>query len=460
MAESSAARERFLLRNDGLSGFDVGVCMRVWTSLAEIVCYLQSKVAFVSNPGKTYIVKTGSGDETVFLLQSQEALTSHLNKFVFEYMDGNAGRNGNPTKAVFRGTKYTASSNCTVFDGVVFEPTGEANPRFFNIYQGTEFVKNPDLVIDNGKIDLFVNHVRQVMANGNEGHGMWLLQWMAHIIQYPDSKPVCACVFRGLQGTGKSMCWEIFGRLLGAKLYVSFDSLQRITGKFNVLAANRQLIVVDEVSAGDDYVGCNRLKALITASHMTIEKKFADPITTSSYEGYVLLSNHPRPVRVESSDRRFACFDVSATRRNDLEYFERLTTFYKDRDALNHLYQFFARFTVGGVPVPRVMIPLDSDLRQELQYHARDEIVNFLLDVANKDDSVLRLYGEGEFFQSKDLYEEFKAWVRFMGFEGKVVNFRYLGNILSKSGLVDIKMRGRRGYLWNSQTIKLLRSNY
>ena len=56
---------------------------------------------------------------------------------------------------------------------------------------------------------------------------------------------------------------------------------------------------------------------------MTIECKGLEPKTIKDFAGYMVLSNHDAPLRIEMGDGRIVCLDVSPRYKGNMEYFKR-----------------------------------------------------------------------------------------------------------------------------------------
>ncbi len=69
----------------------------------------------------------------------------------------------------------------------------------------------------------------------------------------------------------------------------------------------------------------DHLKSLITEDYLKIERKGLEPKILKDYSGFMVLSNHNAPLRVEMGNRRVVCFDVSSCYKSNTIYFKNLT---------------------------------------------------------------------------------------------------------------------------------------
>ena len=75
--------------------------------------------------------------------------------------------------------------------------------------------------------------MRHVLCAGDEPAYQYLLRWLAHAVQHPETKVGVACLVRSQEGAGKTSFWEWFGKfVLGGKYYLP-ARMDRVVKKFN-----------------------------------------------------------------------------------------------------------------------------------------------------------------------------------------------------------------------------------
>lgn len=457
------ARTAFKQKYDNLPVFDHWVAQNeAWPNKAAVIFYLQSKVAYVDVPSSIYIVKYFHGVSTKFEFQSPEAVKTKLSMFEFRYSAG-FNQEGVEVFATYKGRHYLKDGGCTNFNMVIFDPDdqycrNEENREKFNTYHGLAFTPEANFIVDNNKVALFTSHVLQIMAAGDEHLGVWLLKWLAHIIQYPGTKSGCCSLFRSRQGTGKSLCFKIFSKLLGRDLCIEVASKDELVGKFNGITANKLLIIADEVMFGGEHAASNKIKTLVTSKECIIEKKFMNRIVTNSCERYVFLSNEKWPLRVEGSDRRTACFEVSSERINDRVHFGILDAFYSDHENLKHLFHFFYSYQPDGVPIELIMFPPNTKLKDELRAMTRNEYERFFLDLLALENGCedVRIV-DGDFMTCNELLVMFRDWCSKNGLNPLTGSITTIGNTI-RPILERVRRRvdGRPcwGYIWIADHVR------
>ena len=97
------------------------------------------------------------------------------------------------------------------YKGVIFSP-GMNIPGYYNIWGG--FAVEP---VD-GDCQLFLEHIHQILCDGDDEIFLWVVAWMANCIQELQLKPGTAIVLRGKQGTGKSVFLPVFWGIVRSAL--------------------------------------------------------------------------------------------------------------------------------------------------------------------------------------------------------------------------------------------------
>lgn len=209
---------------------------------------------------------------------------------------------------------WLSSPHRRQYRNIVFEPGAANNPGSYNLYKGWAVVPRP------GDCSLFLRHLLENICAGNEEHASWVTAWFAHIFQFPAEKPGTALVLRGKQGTGKSICGAIVGRLLGAH-YASVATSERVIGRFNAHLERCLLLQAEEAFWGGDRAGEGALKDLVTSHRQFIERKGIDAFEIANYVRLLVTSNAHWVVPAGMEERRFAVLDAGEGRMQDGQFF-------------------------------------------------------------------------------------------------------------------------------------------
>ena len=199
------------------------------------------------------------------------------------------------------------------YDGLEFAPDNPT-PGFYNLFRG--FAVNPFP----GECGLYLDHVHDNICNGDSVLYDYVISWMSHAIQYPGELPGTALVLRGMQGVGKGVFVENFGKLFGAH-YLTLYQLGQVTGRFNSHLRNLLLVHANEAVWGGNKEAEGALKGVVTDPMMPIEAKGKDITQVRNCKRLICSSNEQWAVPLDLDDRRFLVLDVSAKHKEDYAYF-------------------------------------------------------------------------------------------------------------------------------------------
>ena len=244
------------------------------------------------------------------------------------------------------------------YEGLVFDPSGATPASHFNLWRG--FAVEPR----EGDCQLFLDHVREVICEGDDCTYRWVLSWMADAVQNPARKPGTAIVMRGKQGTGKGVFARAFGSLFGQH-FKHVTSARHLTGNFNAHLKDAMVVFADEAVWAGDKSAEGALKAMVTEPTHFIELKGKDPFQVENHVRLIMASNHDWVVPAGMEERRFLVLDVSDAHMQNHDYFAALDRQMEDggREALLHHLLNLNLTDANLRQVPRTEALLDQKLR-------------------------------------------------------------------------------------------------
>lgn len=301
------------------------------------------------------------GYKKVEFLNPQDFKSFHLDKQVW---------NGKSYSAL--GDFWFKSSQHRKYDGVVFSPAREVSDHY-NLWQG--FAVEPTA----GDCDLYLNHIRDNIASGDDQVYNYLLNFMADAIRNPDKRPGVALVMRGDQGTGKGIFVKYFGKLFGSH-FKHVSSSHQLLGNFNSQLKDALIVFADEAIWAGDKAAEGRLKALVTEDRLTIEHKGKDSYQQKNFVRLLVASNNDWVVPAGASERRFCVLDVGSDKKQDIKYFRAIVQ-QMDNDGCEALLHFLQNRDMSGVNLrdfPKTSALMDQKIQ------SMDAIEKWFLDVLQR----------------------------------------------------------------------------
>lgn len=308
--------------------------------------------------------------------------------------------------------------------------------RFARSYEDMNFLPNPLSVthytyntfkkfhIENyiheefENFDIIINHIWHLVGgkeyDKDKRNLEYMLDYLADIVQNPGTLPELAILFKSIEGVGKNLFFDNFGRkILGKKYYLQTDNIEMLLGRFNS-NNNKVLIVMDETSGKDTFSKKENIKNLITQPVLNFEKKHVDVFEINNVGRYIFLSNNDVPISISLTDRRFICFEsvMPLPKKTKLErrqlYFNPLVDAFNDEDVCKSFYNFLKKREIKDLKDRPI-----THLYKEIQKSSIPIEIQFLEYYCNK-------YGEEAKRENlsltcntkaTDLYKDFKKWV-------------------------------------------------
>lgn len=200
------------------------------------------------------------------------------------------------------------------YKGIKFYP-GTISDDYYNSWHGLKYQSIQ------GDCSLYLGHIAENIAGGNDEIYNYIICWMASIIQRPDSKLETALVLRGREGTGKGVFAHEFGYLFG-KHYCYVAQNRHLLGHFNSQLEDKVIIFADEAFYAGDKVSENILKSIISEKTMMVEQKFFNPRQASNFLNLIIASNNQWVVPAGLDARRFVVLDIGDAHMQDAPYFK------------------------------------------------------------------------------------------------------------------------------------------
>ena len=174
-----------------------------------------------------------------------------------------------------------------------------------------------------GDCRLIQQHIKEVVADGNEEFAEYVVRWIAWSIQNPAAPAEVALVLIGEKGAGKGTLVRCLERIFGAHAFEA-SMREHVIDKFNGHLQDCVLFIADEAYWGGDKRCVGRLQAMITEPTLSIERKGIDVVQVRNCLHVVMLAEPGWVIPAGRFERRYAALAVSVARRGDREYFKAL----------------------------------------------------------------------------------------------------------------------------------------
>lgn len=254
-------------------------------------------------------------------------------------------------------SKYWVTGDRRTFDRAVIMPhkektyVDEDEKSVINLWQGFA-AENMD---QSGSCQRFLDHLAFVCSGENNPEPLhtFILTFLARMIQEPHKRQGAILLFRGDQGSGKSIIGEYLRAMVGIKASMTVNKLDRITGQFNAQLSGKVLCRVEEakIPKNEHY---EALKDLSTNPYFTMEDKGKTQITRENYVHFIFTGNYEYMAPVAEKERRLVPVDVPDTQIHDQEYFNRLVV-EMDGEGPGALFKYLKEYKLpkNFLPIPQ-----------------------------------------------------------------------------------------------------------
>lgn len=270
-----------------------------------------------------------------------------------------------------------------LFNKLVFKPNNHnlrKNER--NTYSGME--SQPVPKVDMDVIAPLLFHIKNVLANGNEKHYLYIMSWIAKIIKTPWKPTDIFLLFQSKQGSGKTIVAEFLVKhVFGRHLSMSTSGISTLVQRFNGAIKSKLFVCCNELtntdsSASSFHSAFDKMKNLITDRLIEIEPKGLETISIDNFCNFMGTTNHEFCAKLEASDRRYACFNASDEYCKDFDYFDKLGATLNQRTG-DHFYTYLKQYP-QELMVDLRRIP-KTKLRETMISSSKSTVAKFLDDL-------------------------------------------------------------------------------
>ena len=311
----------------------------------------------------------------------RDTKTNFMNKYepmsyIIEDEDGQTEKKG------FIGSWIKDPSRRTYKNINFIPPPAICPPTTFNLFTGFRYNQLEEQgVIPDDDIEVFLVHFK-LMSGSDQSEEIYkyIINYFAHIIQYPGLLPRTAILLNSPPGYGKNMLVDNFGRkVFGNKYHESTSNADRFVGKWKSIMG-KFIGVYNEASSKDTFGLDGKMKELITECMIDFEVKCKTPITIMNFMRLFILTNKDNGVRIDPSDRRFQVIEISGKKQSQ-HYFTTYSNAWNNDAKVLGLVNFLKKIDISGWNPEQDRVKTDVYKSMiSINVHTREK---FLVDFVN-----------------------------------------------------------------------------
>jgi superfamily II DNA or RNA helicase len=249
-----------------------------------------------------------------------------------------------------------------IFNNIIFVPylvnnidkylVNNIDKHSLNVFTGYKFYDN-NYTINYDNVACFIDHIKYI-CNYQDELVEYVINWLAHVIQFPTIKMNTAIVFyHQLTDTIDTAFIDILN-----KLFYNYIHQMSYFGTFNnftfpKIITIRNILKYTKINTLT--VEINELKNIITQKTARIEFKGKDPVLLDDYRHYIFATNNELIFKVSESDRRYCLVECPEVKKNT-HYFDNLYSFIDNDDYITNFFMFLAtkdlsNFSCRNIPL-------------------------------------------------------------------------------------------------------------
>lgn len=275
------------------------------------------------------------------------------------------------------------SNDLNRYRSIDFAPNN-TDPRLFNLWSGftARLVDKPQL----DQVELILKHIQDVYCDGCQISYEYFLDLLYYILKYPE-KPlgVATFIFSKRHGSGKNIILDFLEEFVFGKALSHYTAgLENVLEKHNHLLKSKKIVIVDELASASDKFMNNfdRLKSMLTGPRLEINPKGVNQYTIKNVLAWFLISNHDDCLRLEPSDRRYFCLNVSEKYIGNTQYFNRLASTF-NQDTGDAFYSYILQR--GDARDINIRTPPMNKFKREIISKGWSSSVRFLFELSQRD---------------------------------------------------------------------------
>lgn len=250
--------------------------------------------------------------------------------------------------------RWLKDENIRTYEHIDFIPPDIHNSKkqhIYNLWSGFQAEKFPKIENDVmfPLIMPIIQHIKDVICGE---HYLFMIQYLASIIQRPSKPTGVILLIQGSQGSGKGSIFDFFRtKVIGEELSKQTEGLSPIFDRFSNVMVNKLLIQADEISMGE-CIGNNNLEKLknrTTIGTVQYEKKGIDPIVIKNYANFILTTNNDNSIKIPYDDRRFCVFQTTDKYKGDTKYFTDLHNHLAKEEVARAFFEYLKSVDISSI---------------------------------------------------------------------------------------------------------------
>lgn len=310
----------------------------------------------------------------------------------------------------------------------------------FNLFSGFAYDFDPDYKIDEAVLAPALEHMKNIICNGEDEVWEYMRKYFAHMFQRPFESPEVAIVISSIEGTGKTIFLKLVQKAMGRRLFTEFSKAADIVRKFNKQIEGKIMVVGYESKDYNDKLDMEKLKSMISDGVVSIEPKGVDAYSINYTARHFIICNSKSPLNIPLTERRICAIQIDDDKLRDLDFYSDLAKKFENPVLIKSFFHYFAGMDISGFN-PR-KFP-ETKFRKVMKTKSLPQPHRFIKDVLEERMELRGLCKQKsgiEVIPTKSLYNSFNDWRT----ENGETSSTTLNNFKEKLSVLNIEEETKR----------------
>ena len=255
-------------------------------------------------------------------------------------------------------------------------------------------------------LDRVLGHISMLCALDGLRHEKFVLDWLAHLVQYPSLKFGVMCCLVGVQGLGKGQLWDAIERMVGSHAcFETNDPARDVWGDNNDNMRSAFMVRIVE-SDKKSYAGnIGKVRNMITDPKIRVRSLYGAACNVRSFFRGFGDTNDRNTFPDSDNERRFFVLNCNPAKLGDVAYMNELGAAIADDRVIRAVYLTLKaregvkeRYTKDDIPVGEYARELKAAKRP-----VQEKFLVWLIEQQPLESSEARFTGD-------ELWTKFKEW--------------------------------------------------
>ena len=216
---------------------------------------------------------------------------------------------------------------------------------------------------------------------------MFLINSIAHLIQYPNILKETIIYLGGEEGVGKDVLMTFIGKLLNnSKYYLSSSKPELLFGKFNDCLENKLIGHVSESKSADSIKFIEDIKDLSTCNKLLLHKKGEKPYEVNNHIFLWFLSNNKNGITPSPSNRRIFAVWADSKYKENIKFFSEIVNLMENSNAVRVCFNNFNEMDLSNFKIRNFP---KTNLLNQLELNNIKPLYRFLKELLYQDNNLI-----------------------------------------------------------------------